>query len=586
MKADSSLLKRYAVPLSLLLVLLLAAAAPYFAPADPDSAVFRSGSLSAILALAAFFPIRLSLERHSRRELLCGLAFALVFSFCLGLGSELSFYGKLLPGMGSLLRRLAAPVMLALPLGALFSFVFSMRIPSVRSHSRVPFAAFFLLFAACYGAILLAFYPGVIGYDFEHEIRMYRTGVYLAAHPVFHTLLLNTLYRLGEALFGSMTAGAALYSAVQLLLLAAMFAWACVFVQRRVPPLVTAVLAAMFALLPFHGVLAISTAKDPLFAGLFTILALLVYEIAENPSAFSSSPLRILRFAACCLGMVLLRHNAVFAVLPACLVVLLLCRRRSLLAVVLTLALCYALPHGLEASVGAWKVASTEMMSIPCQQLMRTAASGEASEEEFGQINEWFSGAVSRYWPHNADPSKGNLDYARFCKDPSAFWSLYLRCAAAHPRVYLEAFLLNTEGLWNPDDISHSHGVTGEEYDFIYLNTAYSLSEDAYDIAPHSFLPKLRSLIYRSTHHASHEDIPFLSLLFRPSAYTFLLLVTLMRLLYERRRRFALSLLPAFGLLLSLFFAAGSFVRYAYPIMSAVPVMLALAFFARPQTES
>ena len=586
MKADSSLHKRHAGPLSLLLVLLLAAAAPYFVPADPDSAVFRSGALSAILALAAFFPIRLSLERHSRRELLYGLAFALVFSFCLGLGCELNVYGRLLPSMGSLLRRLAAPVMLALPLGALFSFVFALRVPSGCSHSRMPFIGFFLLFAACYGAILLALYPGVISYDFAHEIDQYRSGVYLAAHPVFHTLLLNGLYRLGESLFGSMTAGAALYSVVQLLLLAAMYAWACVFVQRRVPPLVTGVLAAMFALLPFHGVLAVSTAKDPLFAGLFVILVLQLWEVAENPGAFASSPWRILRFAACCLGLTLLRHNSVFAVVPACLAVVLLARRRGLPAAALALLLCLLIPNGLESAVGAIRISSSELMSIPCQQLMRTAKTGEVSEEEFAEISPWFSDATSRYWPYSADPSKGNLDISRYERSPSEFWSLYFRCAAAHPRVYLEAFLFNTEGLWNPDDTSHAHTLSSEEYDFIYLNTVYPFPEGAYAIEPRCLFPALRDILYRSMHHADHERIPFLSLLFRPSVYTFLLLLTTMLLFLRRQRRLALTLIPLWGLLLSLFFAAGVFVRYAYPIMSAVPVMLALAFFAKPQTEA
>ena len=54
-----------------------------------------------------------------------------------------------------------------------------------------------------------------------------------------------------------------------------------------------------------------------------------------------------------------------------------------------------------------------------------------------------------------------------------------------------------------------------------------------------------------------------------------------MLLFFRRERRLALSLLPLWGLLLSLLFSAGIFVRYAYPLMSAVPVLLALILFAK-----
>ena len=51
-----SLIRRYALPLSLLAVLMLMIAAPYLIPENPDSAVFRSGTLGAILIAGCAFP--------------------------------------------------------------------------------------------------------------------------------------------------------------------------------------------------------------------------------------------------------------------------------------------------------------------------------------------------------------------------------------------------------------------------------------------------------------------------------------------------------------------------------------------------
>ena len=53
---------------------------------------------------------------------------------------------------------------------------------------------------------------------------------------------------------------------------------------------------------------------------------LTLWEIAEDPDAFMARKAALLRVFLICLAMSLLRHNAVFAVLPAVLAVIILCR--------------------------------------------------------------------------------------------------------------------------------------------------------------------------------------------------------------------------------------------------------------------
>lgn len=586
-----SLIRRYSGFASAASVCAAVVAAPYLTPVNPDSAVFRSGTLGAILLLAAYFPVKNALDRHSLRTLLYGSAYALIFALCMGVGCEMSVYDGLLPGMGSLVRRFAVPVLAAPLLGALFSYVFAYS-PARKQESaiRIPYIAFFLLFAACYSAILLALYPGVISYDFAHEHQQYTTGQYLAAHPVFHTLFLGSIYRLGEMIGGSMTAGAAAYSMVQLLLLAAMYAYACVFVQRRVRrPLVVLALTACFAFLPFHGTLAVSTAKDPLFSGLCVLLCAWLWEIIEVPEAFLASRVRMLRFIVCCLLMALLRHNSVFATVPACIVLPFICkssRMRALGVAFAALLVCLLVPRGLEMAVGAEKIPSSEMMSIPCQQLFRTAEYGGVSEAEYEEINTWFSHATVRYKPHCADPAKGgNFDFARYQAHPEDYWAMYLRYAKAHPRVYVEAFLANSMGIWYPGDTSHAHSLSGEEMDFIYLNTVYPFPEGEYAIEPRCLFPALREPLYRSMHHSDHERYAFYSALFCPATYTFLMLLCTMLAFCRREKRKALCLLPLWGIFFSILFSAGVFVRYAYPMMAAVPVLLCLMLWAHDPAQ-
>lgn len=583
--------RRYSAPISLLFVLCLVMTAHYLIPTDPDSAVMRSGSLFTLLALALYFPVRRSLDDHSLRSLVYGVVFSYVLLFCVGLGCELEFYDGLLSGIGALLRRFAAPALASPTVGTLCAFVFARTPVSTDTRRKGSFLAFFLVLLVCYGAYLLALYPGVISYDFEAEIAHFTTGEYYAAHPVFHTLFLGSLYALGEAVFGTMTAGAAVYSAVQLTLLAAMLAWSLCFISRRVPPIAVALLLAFLVLLPFHGVLAVSTLKDVLFAGLCVITCLLLYEIGEAPEVFLSSPLRILRLLFCCLLLALIRHNGVFVYLPALALLPFLCkhkRRRALMISLCALVLCLGVPRGLERALNAQKTPRSELMGIPCQQLMRTAArANDLTEEEYEEIAVWFSHAIHRYRENCADPAKGgNFDYARFTREPVDFLRLYVKHAFKHPRIYIEAFLENTIGLWYPGDTSHAHTLSGEQGEYIYLNTVYPFEADRYPIEPGSLFPAFESLLYQTMHSSKHENIPFLAQLYCPATYTFALLLITMLACYHHRRSLLAATLPIWGLTLSIFFAAGVFIRYAYPLMLTVPFLLLLVIFSPTEKVS
>ena len=572
--------------LTLFSVLAAAFAAPYLVPGDPDAQVFRNGVLPALLLLATAYPVHAAFEKHPARALKYGLFLGLVFTFFLGVGSELMFYDQLLPGMGSLIRRFAVPCMATPLVGALFSHLFALpRRASGASRRQLPYLFYFLVFALSYGATLLAFFPGIINYDFEGEIVQYLTGEYLASHPIFHTVLTGVLYRLGTLVFGSATGGAATYSVFQLLCLSAMFAWCCCFLQKRVPLWATLLLTAAMAILPYNGVLAISTIKDTLFTGLCAMLCLTLWEIAESPEAFLSRKRNLARLFGICMTMSLLRHNAVFATLPALLVVILLCRngrKKAVAACAVTLLFCLAAPRCLQYATHAKALLSSELMSVPCQQLMRTASRAtDLTEEEYDEISAWFSDAIHRYRPSYADPAKGgNFDLERYNEHPEAYWSMYLKYAKRYPRIYVEAFLANCMGIWYPDDTTHAHTMDSEEWDFVYLKTGNIVPEIVGEVNAHSYLPAYRTWIYNSMHHSRHENVPLYAQLFKPSTYVYLMLTLTLLLRYRREKKFALCTLPTWGIIFSLLFSACILIRYSYPFMTCAPMFLLLVLFS------
>lgn len=580
----STLIRKHSSALTLIAILLCAYAAPYLVPGSPDASVFRSGTLSFLLFLAAAFPVKRAFETHSLRALRYGGIFALILSFFLGLGSELLYYDGFLPGLGSMLRRFAVPCMATPVLGALGSYFFA-HSPKVRGASRIqfPYWVFFLIFAISYSATLLAFFPGIINYDFSNEITQYITGEYLGSHPVFHTLLTGVLYQLGTTLFGSVTVGAALYSVVQLLSLSAMYAWCCCFVQKRVPFWAVSLLTIAMAILPFHGVIAISTVKDAYFTGLCAMLCLTLWEAVESPATFFERK-KLIRLFLIALFMCLFRHNAVFAVIPAMICVLLLSRKLLFRAAIfcgVTLLFCFATPQLLETATDAKSLYSSELMSVPCQQLMRTAAKvDDLTEEEYEEIAVWFSHAISRYRPSYADPAKGgNFDLARYSAHPEEYWRLYLKYAKRYPRIYVEAFFANCMGIWFMDDTTHAHTMDSEEYQYVYLKTGNIVPEILGEVDAHSYLPAYKNWIRSSTNASKHENTPLYSQFFKPATYVYLLLLLTMLAFYQRRSKFVLCALPVWGITISLLFSACILVRYAYPLMVTVPFLLLLMFF-------
>ena len=128
-------IRKHASALAALFALLCAAAAPYMIPENPDSAVFRSGTLGLILLCAAALPAQTALRRADRRTLCVSLALGCLFALALSLGSELYIYDGLLRGFGSLVRRMAVPVMAAPLLGALIA---RLLMPADRAPASRP----------------------------------------------------------------------------------------------------------------------------------------------------------------------------------------------------------------------------------------------------------------------------------------------------------------------------------------------------------------------------------------------------------------------------------------------------------------
>lgn len=448
-----------------------------------------------------------------------------------------------------------------------------------------------LLIFLCWMPIFLAYYPSVFAYDAEGQLYQVLAGDYSTHHPLLHTLFLGAFFRLGIAR-GSVSAGMAVHSVVQMALMACTFGWAGSFLyQRRVSGWVRAALLLFFAVFPANSVLALSTTKDVLFAAFVLLYTLYLYRIvcSQNPEDGQRAVVREgekaggKEMAACVFWavlMLLFRNNAVYAFVVSAPIVYIglggRTRRHYLYMTLLTLVLYGACAFSLKAVTHAQNGSPREMLSVPLQQMARTRV--EAEEEIDPSLRQELEKYISSEWvfaaynPHLADPVKSR---AVIHDDPVGLIRTWIKLGLAHLAIYIDAFLDNSLGLWYLWDTSHAqvYGI-GTESGFGYLSTDNRVMPAGFEVEERSLLPGLRVFMERIVSDNAYSRIPVVRLLFAPALYWWLLYLYIVTAFYRRKYRETLPIVFLTAYCLTLLLSPTVLVRYIYPLMVTIPVIL------------
>ena len=575
-----TLIRKFAAPLALLSILAAAVAAPYLLPENPDSAVFRSGTLALVLLAACGHPVCQSLRRVSMRTLLCGAAFGLLLGSAMSLGAELRFYGGLLPGIGSMVRRLAVPVLVTPLLGSLAAYGMHamQQNGSLKKTLRLPFWAYMAILLACWLPLLIAYYPGMLNYDFYTEYSQYLAGEWDNRHPLLYIVLCYGVFAAGDAL-GQPELAVFTVTLLRMAALAAALAYACIFAQRRNAPRWALLgMTACYALLPIFSVMSVSAAKDTPFAAAVLTLSLLGWEALENPGAFFASRRKKAAFALCVLFTWHMRKNGVAALvlLPLLIAGAKGFRLKMTKLCAVSAALAALLSAGMNATLQPVDKPSFQTYSLPAQQLARAYNLGSMTEAEREELRGWYidSDWGLQHLPHLADAAKGSLDPDKLAQNGSAFMELWARVGRKNLRVYTEAFLLLNIGSWYPDDQTHANIYRPYGLDKGYLQTnEYDLSE--HGIGKHNPLPAVRNLYERICRRNVYLKYPVIAQLFCTATPLWGILFSLFALISQKRGRLALSASGVLALHASYLLGPCTLARYMLPLFCLAPVMMA-----------
>lgn len=525
------------------------------------------------------------MERGGRRKRAAALLGGAAFSLMAAIGWQMERQGTC-----RLPAALLAAALLTIPAAALLAFCYEGRwkrllparlraFPQGEGPYRTGRAAALLL--ACWLPMLAVTFPGSFAYDAPFQIRQVMTGAYSTHHPLLHTLLLGGCTALGRAL-GSITLGAALYTLVQMALLAGCFALTGASIARRCGGRSARRALLCFALYPLHMLMAVNATKDVLFGGFFALTLALALELAEGGEGRGLAAGLTVSGA---LAM-LLRNNAVYAaavwaalLVPACL-----CagrraraplRRRLALPACALAAIALSLSTNalLAAATGAQKGDAREMLSWPIQQLARARLmdADRLSEEEKQAIDELMPGEAWRdYDPTVSDPVKFAFDTEKLSEDPGRYLRVYLSVGRKCAGTFLDAAAALAYPFFYPYS---EYRVSG-----YYLQMGVSTEQleqwcDFDWIESRSLAPRvLASLSWRFGAKGAMQ-LPGIGWLFNTGAIVWVMLaLTLREAYFGRWRRFWVCALPVlmWGTYLLGPVMAG---RYIYPFVCALPVM-------------
>ncbi|MDE7246730.1 MAG: hypothetical protein K2N43_02455 [Lachnospiraceae bacterium] len=461
-----------------------------------------------------------------------------------------------------------------------------------KTENQHPARRVWLFYVAviflCWLPVFLAYYPSVFAYDAEGQLYQVIAHDYSTHHPLLHTLFLGTFFRMGGTL-GSYSAGMAVHSVVQMLLMAAAFGWAlCYLYQRQIPGWIRILLLLFYGLFPANSVLALSTTKDVLFSALVMLCTVCLYRMVCDRGMYVKKKERAV-YVVLMVLMLLFRNNAVYAFVVSAPVLWIgmgriKARKAYLWMAIMILFLFAAGSVSLKAVTSAHSGSPREMLSVPLQQMARTRVEAEeeltpSMRQELEKYipSEW---AFAAYNPHLADPVKNR---AVIHDNPKGLMETWIKLGMQHPAIYMDAFLDNSLGLWFLQDTSHAqvYGI-GTESGFGYLSTDNRTMPAGCEIVEHSFLPGLRVFMEKIVSDNEYSKIPVVRLLFAPALYWWLLYLCILTALYRKKYREILPMVFLVAYYLTLLLSPTVLVRYMYPLMVTIPVMLPCILTDRP----
>lgn len=443
-------------------------------------------------------------------------------------------------------------------------------------NSKINYLLLMLLFIVCLLPTFLAFYPGVFTTDAYVQVRYVLDGAMSAHHPILHTLILYFFYNFGRVI-SNVNLGIALYTVSQIIALALAFTYTVYIMKKnKINEYFILFTVIIFALSPLNGIIASFITKDVYFSALFLIIVASLLDRLWNENEKDKIWKNIFLGLAMIL-FCLFRNQGIYVLMFFLLFQIIGNRKDKKLIMLTMLAIIVSilLNTFLGAITNATKGSIGEMLSLPLQQIARVVVTNEellndSQKELIYNIvpKEDFEG----YIPYVSDPIKAHVNEEYFKNHLLDFIKMWIELGIENPKEYIDAFMYLTYGYWYID-INMPHWNAYLPYDDSGNKLAKELG-----IYYDSKLPIYEESSKFNLMLARFQRYPIIST-FTSTAVGFVsLIILIMVILYKKQYKYFNVFSMIIGLWGTVMLGPVIGIRYAYPLIIVVPLIISIIF--------
>lgn len=538
------------------------------------------------IALFALFKITLNKKKYKKRNIIISTSFGLILALFMALGLWFLRFGT----SNSLNKNL---LLYIIALWIIFTAIINVIIiyfpetntllrksdktKILKKHLETPnlktYLMFFITFVILWIPAFLALYPGYLSYDGPIQLdQVFLKKQLDAHHPVIHTIMLTGLINLGHTLFNSYSAGLAMYSIIQALIIAAIFAYLGIFLIKYKVPKILIIFSILFlAINPIIQIFVFTTTKDVLFGGFLLLTTILTIELIMKPKIFLNKKVYTITYIISIILMSLLKKQGIY-IFIILIPILIWINRKNLIKIttisLISLGAVLIFYGPVSSLLNIVPGKPREMLSIPIQQMARVVNINPSSitEEEMTTLTKYMSiESMEEYIPQISDKVKDAINNEELQNDKLSFFKVWLSLGLKNPFIYVDAFNDLTLPYWYPNH---------EALHPIFGTLMYYYSPTSLTIPQQSLLPQyygyLSSVGQNYINHTTAMALPL---------WTILLVTALL----IRYRRYEL-LIPILIMILffgSLILGPVACIRYIVPLLMCFPLILSLIFIKK-----
>lgn len=382
-----------------------------------------------------------------------------------------------------------------------------------------------------------------------------------------------------HTLTGSYNAGIAVYTVLQMLILAHIFALSIHLLGKyqKVSVVWQYVSLAFYCFSPVIQLFSICATKDVLFAGAQLLFFQYVLIFYQSRNTFFEEKSVWGGFAVSAFFTMTLRNNGFYIVLLVCIIMCFFVRKmikvqvQTWIAVLFLAAVSYGIYTGpiyslLDVEAGGIE----EMLSVPLQQMARVYKYDYASleQEDLELLYEIVPKKnLEAYRPTVSDFVKSGFQREAFEEHKIDFLKLWVKWGLEHPLTYINSFLINTVDGWYPRAVIDGYRNDKNNY------FDYRVAEPGTEVV---LLPKVHAYYDAISHDKTVQQNGWSFLILSPGWFFILFIHLFLYTLSQKRYTLVVPMLVPLLNFLTVLLGPMALVRYVLIFFYAFPTMLSV----------